>query len=97
MNYKKIQKELLSGKSLPLCSDEAIKYVKEPIGSAIIKSRGRPKLENPSHWSDRVKCKICGKEYTRSAITAHKKTQYHKIYKRMDKKFRKILLDENEK
>jgi hypothetical protein len=93
-NYDKMQKELISGKSLPLCEDETIKYLNEPIGAAIAKSRGRPKADKPIHWSDRIKCLVCGKTYTRSAVVAHKITQHHQTYLKFDKKMRKIMLED---
>lgn len=101
MDYKKAQKQLLSGKGLSICDNDTIKYTKEPIGKAIIntpnRSRGRPKNETPPHWSDKIKCKICGKQYFRSALVAHKKTQYHQIYSKFDEKIRKLMLDDDEK
>lgn len=93
MNYKKAQKQLLKGKGLGLCDNETIKYIREPIGKAIA-SRGRPKAEKPTHWSDKLKCKICGKEYFRSAVVAHKKTNHHKTYEKFDEKMRKLMLEE---
>jgi hypothetical protein len=96
MNYHKSQKQLLSGKSMGLLDTDTIKYTKEPIGKAIIaiKGRGRPKLDKPTHWSDKIKCKICGKEYFRSASVAHKKTQHHKTYEKFDEKIRKLMLND---
>lgn len=94
MNYKKAQKQLLSGKNLIECDTATIKYIKEPIGAAIIRSRGRPKVEVQAKWSDRIKCKICGTEYTRSAVVAHKKTRHHRDFEKFDSKLRKIMLED---
>lgn len=94
MNYKRAQKQLLSGKGLGIVDTDTIKYVAEPIGAAIVRGRGRPKAETPAKWSDRIKCKICGKEYTRSAVMAHKATQFHKLHEKFDEKIRKIMLEE---
>lgn len=44
-----------------------------------------------AQWNDRLVCKICGGEYTRSAVTAHRKTNKHKIYEKAGKKFLNIL------
>jgi ribosomal protein L40E len=98
MNYKKAKKQLLSGKSLALCDNDTIKYTREPIGKGIIntKDRSRGKEEKP-HWTDRIKCKICGKVYARSAVGAHNKTQYHQLYKKFDEKIRKLMLEDDEK
>lgn len=37
-----------------------------------------------SHWSDKVECEICDKKFTRSARSAHKKTQYHIVFSLME-------------
>lgn len=95
MNYRKAQKQITSGKSLVLCDNDTIKYTKEPIGKALVK-RGRPPLETKPHWTDRMKCKICGKEYSRSAVTAHSKTNHHKTYAKFNDKIRNLMLEDNE-
>lgn len=43
------------------------------------------------HWRDRIKCQICGGEYTRSAVSAHRGTKKHQIYAQANKKFLSIL------
>lgn len=89
-----IQKQLRSGKSLPLMDTETWKYAKKPLGKAIYKANvGRPKKEEHVDRSDRIKCDICGKIITRSARTNHNKTKYHQMYKNVEEKLRKILID----
>lgn len=44
-----------------------------------------------AHWSDRITCKICGGEYTRSAVSAHRGTKKHQIYAKTNKKLLKIM------
>lgn len=93
MDYKKAQNDL-STKGLGLVNTDTIKYSKEPIGKAHLKSRGRPKNEVPSHYTDKIKCKICGKFYTKSNSVAHKKTQIHKAYSKFDEKMRAYILED---
>lgn len=45
------------------------------------------------HHSDKIKCEYCGEIYTRSNITAHRKTKYHQAYVTMNDKIRKLLLN----
>jgi len=49
--------------------------------------------DNPPHHSDKIKCEYCGELYTRSNVTAHRKTKYHKAYVAMNDKIRKLLLN----
>lgn len=54
----------------------------------------KKKEKRRAHWSDRLVCKICGGEYTRSAVSAHRKTNKHQIYQKAGKKFLNILRGE---
>ena len=47
----------------------------------------KKKNQYDPRWKERLTCKICGKQYSRSAKTSHYKTQYHKIYDEVNKKF----------
>ena len=47
----------------------------------------------PPHHSDKIKCEYCGELYTRSNVTAHRKTKYHQAYVAMNDKIRKLLLN----
>lgn len=42
-------------------------------------------------WKQRVRCNICGSEYTRSNSAAHKKTKRHQIYLEASNKFLKVM------
>lgn len=44
-----------------------------------------------AHWRDRIKCKICGKSYTRSGATNHKRTEFHRTYQTMSEKFMEMM------
>lgn len=35
-------------------------------------------------WTQRVKCDVCGKEYSRSSKTSHCRTQFHLLHKEMN-------------
>ena len=43
-----------------------------------------------------VTCKICGGNYHRNNITAHRKTKIHKAYDQMNEKIRNLLLPNSE-
>lgn len=55
-----------------------------------------PLVKVKALWSDRVKCPICGKRFTRSCRNSHEKTSYHKTYLKFHKKLRKIMLDDDD-
>lgn len=87
-----LQEEIKEGKQLTQLSPEALSYVTKPIGKAFFNHKGRPKKDDKAKWNDRIKCEICGVEFTRSNRTAHNKTKTHKIYSEMNQKLKKILL-----
>lgn len=90
------QNELRSGKHLTEISDEAVKYLKKPIGKAIY----RGKLDDINNKikkadvRDRIKCPLCNKEYTRWNKSHHEKTQYHKMADNIVSKITKFLVNE---
>jgi|ERR1700761_1830550 len=93
-----LQNSLSEKKGLARYNPEEIMYATTPIGKAIYDSGPDNYDDNSkSHWSDRIECKLCGKIYTRSTSSRHKKTQYHRIYEEMNNKLRMILLDQNKK
>ena len=47
----------------------------------IKKSIGRPTKNVKAKQTDKIKCDICNKIYTRGNVTGHKKTKYHNLYK----------------
>jgi len=95
MDYKKVQNNLAEQKGLGLYEKDELKYVQQPLGKAIYTTKkvGRPISETPSHWSDRVKCDVCGDYFTRSARSNHNKTRHHRDYEKMNYKIKELLLD----
>lgn len=53
-----------------------------------------PKPRRKAHWSDRIKCQICGGEYARSGVSSHRGTKRHQIYEKANKKFLSIMRGE---
>ncbi len=91
---KESQQKLKEGDNLALLDVPTLKYVKKPLGKAIYTANvGRPHKEDHVHWSDRVKCQICGKIIIRSSRWNHNKTKYHQTYARVGEKMRKVLID----
>jgi hypothetical protein len=97
---KQIRSDLSSNKNLAMCDVETLKYGSRPIGKSLIRSRSEMLKKRAkkgeainNKWNDRIKCDTCGKEYSRSNQSAHRKTQYHKIYANVGDKVKKILLD----
>lgn len=86
---KRIKKKLNEDKVLVDYDTEELKYVQKPIGKAHFQSEPKKK----AHWSDRVKCEVCNKDFTRSARSQHKLTNHHKTYEKMNKKLRELLID----
>ncbi|HLX52499.1 MAG TPA: hypothetical protein VKR58_01065 [Aquella sp.] len=94
MDYKKIREKLDKQNGLGLYDIDELNYVQKPLGRAVYtkKKVGRPKSIKPTHWSDRIKCEVCGDEFTRSAGTLHRKTRHHQDFEKMNNKMRKILI-----
>jgi hypothetical protein len=88
---KHVQDEIKSDKEMINYSDEALKYVQKPIGKAIYE--GKKKKQNNCELNEYIECQICGKKYTRWNSGHHKKTQYHLMYEKVNKKMIKLVLD----
>jgi hypothetical protein len=93
-----------SGKPILFMNKDEFKYINTPIGKAIYKESYEKKedeLVTPKQSryrgatkpTDRIKCKICGKIYSRNCKTHHDKTQHHLFYDNMNKKLRELLLN----
>lgn len=81
-------------KELVLMDKDELKNIMKPLEKAKYKHNvGRPKKELHTKWSDRITCKICGKEYMRSNSSSHKKTNHHKLHEQMNNKIRDILIN----
>ena len=90
-----IRENLESGLSMPFLELREIKATKRPIERAIYKkSLEDNEIEaKKKQWSDRIKCHICGVEYTRHSQSRHRKTRKHLIYMDMHKKMMKLTLE----
>jgi uncharacterized protein with PIN domain len=88
---KQLQDEIKSDKEMINYSDDALKYVQKPIGKAI--HEGKIKSNKNIKASDYVECQTCGKKYTKWNSGHHKKTQYHLMYEKVNKKMIKLVLD----
>ena len=93
MNMNKVQKNIVD-KELTQLTNKELKYVQKPLGKALYKGRPKKKEDEKAHWSDRIKCDVCAKEFTRSARNAHNLTKEHLIYSKMNKKLKKLLIDD---
>jgi len=92
MEIKYAQKEIESGKSMPLMETSTIEYTRKPMGKAMMKKQENEKPKKKYTYDKYITCKVCGKDYTRPNRSAHVKTQHHKTYMKMDKVLRKLLL-----
>lgn len=86
----KKQEELKEGKGLGLYDNDTLEYVQKPLGKAIYEQSTKKDI---SKHSDRIKCKVCDKEYVRSNATHHKNTNHHKIYEKMNTKIKNLLIN----
>ena len=97
-NIRDIQKGLDTKKSLFLYDDPELQYLKKPLGQAHYNSSKEESNEDDSttkkDWSKKIKCWICGKEYTGYNKHNHNKTQHHKFCLEMNKKWQKFCFDE---
>lgn len=92
-NISEIKKHVIEDKNIVNYSVEQMEYIQKPIGKANYNAETKKK----AHWSDRIKCEICGKEFTRSARTKHNQTQHHQTYANLNKKLASLLLGKSAK
>ena len=97
---EQVQEELKKGKPIYRMTKQEFDYSQKPIGKAIYKHSiddtkkiGRPKKDDKVNPKDRLECDICGKTYTRSSSTHHKRTQYHQAHLKINKKLRELLIE----
>lgn len=84
-----VKKELESGKEILLQSDEALKFVNNPIGKAHFKAGS---TNDEKKYLDKIVCNDCGKTYTRSNKSKHLKTNHHQTYMKINRKWRTLIL-----
>ena len=95
----------LNDKNISNYSEPDLDYLRKPMNKAMYACKTKDefiyedglliKRIKRSHWSDRVKCKECSGEYTRSAKSNHDRTQKHQIYSKLNKKLLNYLTINN--
>jgi hypothetical protein len=90
--YKRLQDNLTMGVSLPLYEPEDIEYMQQPIGKAIYLKAEENISQPEPYWKQRVQCKFCGDEVSKSHYSKHRKTKKCMIYQDMHQKMRDIVL-----
>jgi len=93
-----IQAKLKLGLELTNYGTQELKYVMEPVGSAIYKNSYDNKVSKPTKTKpydrlQKITCELCGRTISRNNKAVHERTRYHMAYANMNKKIRDILLD----
>jgi hypothetical protein len=70
---------------------DTLKYISKPIGRAIYEHANVEQLTKYNS-SKKVQCRTCGGKYTSSNRASHCRTQKHKLYERVTKNMKEILL-----
>ena len=91
-NIRGLKQHLNDDKNIVDYNREQLEYLQKPIGKAIYKSEDITDADTKAHWSDRIKCNVCGKEFTRSSRTKHNKTQHHRTYEQLNRKLVEFLV-----
>lgn len=90
----KIIEELNKGKEPIFYNNDQLQFMKNPIGKAhyknALENKDNNKIKIPSQY---VECDICGKKYTKYNKNKHIKTKHHIFCKKINKKWRKMILD----
>ena len=88
--------QALKNEDLLQCDKNALQYARKPLGKAIVRGRGRPRKSEyeKAKPNDRVICKKCGKEYTRANKPKHDKTKIHRLYDKLEEKFRLYIIND---
>jgi hypothetical protein len=94
MSEKK--EKIKNNKNLNEYTDDELDFLKTRTGKALYNEEPKPKEKKKAHWSDRVKCDICGKVFTRSSRNAHNATVYHRLKKEQLEKIKKLVIGGNE-
>lgn len=83
--------KLNKGKQPIFCDDAELQYIKKPIGKSHYKNAIEEIKED---LQDKyIICDICGKKYTKYNKTKHCKTNHHQFCLKLNKKWRKMILD----
>jgi hypothetical protein len=85
---KKIKKGIIAD-----FDTETLEYAQKPIGKALLKKVNFDSIsKGEKKYTDVITCAICGNTYTRSNRSNHMKTNKHKIYEKINKNVRKLIL-----
>lgn len=95
MSYKNIHCKIKNDKNLVDYDVTELDYVMKPLGTALYRKRGRPRIskEDKALPSDKIKCEVCSKVFTRSGRTGHNRTTYHRVHLDLNEKLRKLLIN----
>lgn len=83
--FKDNSKKKIKIKTLPKDESEKHKLKTQLIEKEL------DELTRKKRWTDRVKCQVCGKEYSRSNGSAHRGTKIHKVYEKANRRLLKLL------
>ena len=87
-----MSKESLKEGKQPLeCTTKELKYAMTPFGKSDYKA-GLLNKETDELVNGRRICNICGRHYTVKNSGKHKRTQYHLVHERLNKKLRDLIL-----
>jgi hypothetical protein len=99
---QKIQNRLKQAEEVINYDVDELEYLTKPIGKAIYEKNSD--IKNTRHnrnykakkiWDshERVKCDLCGVEYRRSNKSYHEKSKNHLVYKKINDKFKQLILN----
>lgn len=83
-SVSQIREKIKNNKNVRNYTPEEFEFLQTTVGRAIYnhKPTTPPQTRNRGdkrlHWSDKIKCEICGKEYGRSNSSAHKGSKFHR-------------------
>jgi hypothetical protein len=107
MDYIKAKKDIKTIKGLADQNADVWNYVQKPIGKALyehyndeiedepIQQKDNDEEVKIPKWKEKLQCKICKGIYQRSNYSKHKQTKVHQAYEKINKKLRKIMLENN--
>ena len=99
---KNIQNKLKQANEIINYDIDELDYLTKPIGKAIYEKNEDIKKEKHDRnykakkvWNshERIKCDLCGIEYRRSNKSYHEKSKNHLVYKKINDKFKQLILN----
>jgi hypothetical protein len=94
---KVMQKKFKQDKCVSDYDVDELDYLANPLGKANFKQPIKKEIVKKvpnKPWTEKVKCEVCNKEYSRSGVTSHRGTKLHQYKLSMSQKFIG-LLDKN--